>query len=90
MQIRVSVRLEEVRFLIDLMKTELVMKYDFVTNPFDKNMLIVKNEKAVARIRTYDDPETGKVNVFIDVTDKKLYEQLITIIKEAPLRDGKL
>lgn len=86
MEIRVSVRYNEVMFLIDLMKVELAMKYDFIKNPFDENILIAKNGVAVAKIRTYNDYDTGKVTIIIDVTNKKLYEQLINIIKEAPLQ----
>jgi len=90
MEIRTSVRFNEVRFLIDLIDIHLDDRYELIRNLFDKNILIVKNKTAVARIRTYDDPETGKVNIFVDVTDKKLYEQLIDIIKKTPSNKGRL
>lgn len=85
MEIRVSVRYNEMMFLIDLIKVELGLKYDFIKNIFDENILIARNGVAVAKIRTCNNPDTGKITITIDVTDKKLYEQLINIIKEAPL-----
>jgi len=90
MEIRTSVRFNEVNFLIGIIDLSLDKEYELVRNLFDKNILIVKNKKAVARIRTYDDPSTGKVNIFVDVTDKKLYEKIIDILKQAPSNQFKL